>query len=226
MMLSANPGGRLSGRPAFRAFTKMPRTKRHLLSLFVCMLIAPLCLGAPGPAAAQGKSDSSKGDAARAKPSAQPPAQPALVVPNAENTVIMIRSTLLSLNDALATGNFTVFRDLASPSLREANSAGKLAQIFGNLAAQRVNLAAVAILVPKLPEPPSIDANKRLRIAGIFPGDPVQINFDLQFEAVGGQWRLFGIAVNPAKSASAAPAPAESKPVDNKKTTPPAKQGK
>jgi hypothetical protein len=78
----------------------------------------------------------------------------------------------------------------------------------------------------KLPEPPSIDANKRLRIAGIFPGDPVQINFDLQFEAVGGQWRLFGIAVNPAKSASAAPAPAESKPADNKKTTPPAKQGK
>ena len=58
--------------------------------------------------------------------------------------------------------------------------------------------------MPKLPEPPVIDAKKHLRISGHFPGEPVQINFDLQFEAVASQWRLFGIAVHPAKSASTA----------------------
>jgi hypothetical protein len=105
----------------------------------------------------------------------------------------------------MVTGNYTVFRDLAAPSFREANSAGRLYQIFSDLSAERISLSAVAILVPKLPEPPAINANKRLRIGGHFPGEPVQIHFDLQFEAVTGQWRLFGIAVHPAKSASPAP---------------------
>ena len=117
--------------------------------------------------------------------------------------MVLIRSTLLSLNDALHTGNYTVLRDLASPSFREANSAGRLVQIFSSLAAQRIDLTAVAILAPKLPNPPAIDQNRRLRISGFFPGEPVQINFDLTFEAVANQWRLFGISVNPAKSASA-----------------------
>ena len=147
-------------------------------------------------------------------------------MPSAENIVVLIRSTLLSLNDALHTGNYTVLRDLASPSFREANSAGRLVQIFANLAAQRIDLTAVAILAPKLPQPPAIDQNKRLRISGFFPGEPVQINFDLIFEAVANQWRLFGIAVNPTRSASAetatpAPSPSPPPPADKKKPPPP-----
>jgi hypothetical protein len=173
----------------------MPPQRRHLLLVLFCVLTVLVCLGAPGPAAAQGKNGA---DTAKTpKPSAPEPA-----VPSAESIVIMIRTALLNLDAAMATGNYTVFRDLAAPSLREANSAGRLYQIFSDLSAQRISLSAVAILVPKLPEPPAIDANKRLRISGHFPGDPVQINFDLRFEAVAGQWRLFGIAVNPAKSAS------------------------
>ena len=124
-------------------------------------------------------------------------------MPSAENIVVLIRSTLLTLNDAMHTGNYTVLRDLASPSFREANSAGRLVQVFSNLAAQRIDLTAVAILAPKLPQPPAIDQNKRLRISGFFPGEPVQLNFDLIFEVVANQWRLFGISVNPTRSATA-----------------------
>ena len=165
--------------------------------MLFCVLAVLVCLGAPGPAAAQGKNGT---DTAKTpKPSVSEP-----VVPSAESIVIMIRTALLNLDAAMATGNYTVFRDLAASSFREANSAGRLYQIFSDLSARRISLAAVAILVPKLPEPPAIDANKHLRISGHFPGDPVQINFDLQFEAVASQWRLFGIAVHPAKSASTA----------------------
>ena len=179
-------------------------------------LIALAAFGAPDRAVAQGKTDTPKSKADTPKKDAAPE----LVVPSAESTVVLIRSTLLSLNDALRTGNYTVLRDLAAPSFRDANSAGRLHQIFANLSAQRIDLAAVAILPPKLPQPPSIDQDKHLRIGGFFPGEPVQLNFDLIFEAVGNQWRLFGISVNPAASAGSAPADPKA---DPKKAPPAAK---
>jgi hypothetical protein len=163
----------------------------------------------------------------------QPPAQPAqaaapeFVIPSAEIIMILIRSTLLSLNDALRTGNYTVLRDLASPSFRENNSAGRLHEIFSSLSAQRIDLAAVAVLAPKLPQPPSIDQSKRLHIAGYFPGEPVQINFELVYEAVANQWRIYGISVNPTKSVSADASPPAGPALDKKKSSPPpSKSGK
>jgi hypothetical protein len=144
-------------------------------------------------------------------------AAPDVIIPSADIIVILIRSTLLSLNDALRTGNYTVLRDLASPSFREANNAGRLHQIFSNLSAQRIDLSAVAILSPKLAQAPGIDRDKRLHIAGYFPGEPIQIDFELVFEAVASQWRLFGVSVNPTKSVSADAAPPASRAADNNK---------
>ena len=73
----------------------------------------------------------------------------------------------------------------------------------------------------------AIDQNKRLHISGFFPGEPVQLNFDLIFEVVANQWRLFGISVNPTRSATAetaAPAASPSPPpppgADKKKRRP------
>src|SRR5262245_376424 len=160
------------------------------------------------------------------QPSAQPTqaAAPEFVIPSAEVIVILIRSTLLSLNDALRTGNYTVLRDLASPSFRETNNAGRLHEIFSGLSTQRIDLAAVAIVAPKLPQAPNIDQSKRLHIVGYFPGDPVQINFELVFEAVANQWRVYGISVNPAKSVSADAAPPAGAALDQKKSS--TQQGK
>jgi hypothetical protein len=70
---------------------------------------------------------------------------------------------------------------------------------FSGLSAKGIDLSAAAILAPKLPQTPGIDENKRLKITGYFPGQPVQINFDMAFEAVAGKWRLFGVSVNPVK---------------------------
>jgi hypothetical protein len=48
---------------------------------------------------------------------------------------------------------------------------------------------------PQLTAPPALDARKMLRLTGLFPTRPRQISFDLTFQVVGGQWRLFSIAV-------------------------------
>jgi hypothetical protein len=44
-----------------------------------------------------------------------------------------------------------------------------------------------------------------LRLKGYFPGEPVQINFELLYQAVDGRWRLFGLSVQPSSSSKAAP---------------------
>src|SRR5215469_9104144 len=147
-----------------RTFVKMPPARRHLILGFLGALTAFACLAALDYAAAQPK----PGDVKK-------PEAPEVVLPGAESVVILIRTTLLSLNDAMRTGNYTVLRDLASPSFREANSAGRLYQIFSDLTAKHIDLTMVAILGPQLSQMPSIDQNKRLHISGYFAGNPTQL---------------------------------------------------
>jgi hypothetical protein len=59
-------------------------------------------------------------------------------------------------------------------------------------------LSNVSIIAPQLTEPPGLDQAKgMLRLKGYFPGQPVQINFEMLYQAVDGHWRLFGLSVQP-----------------------------
>jgi hypothetical protein len=140
------------------------------------------------------------------QPKTQPPArssQPQVVTPDAEKIVLLLRNTLITLNDAIQTGNFTVLRDRAAPSFRDANSAARLSQAFADLASRGVDLSVVSVISPQLTEAPSLDQEKgMLHLKGYFPGQPVQVNFEVLYQSVGGRWRLFGLSVQPASSAS------------------------
>jgi hypothetical protein len=107
----------------------------------------------------------------------------------------LIRSTLLTLNDANRSGNYSVLRDLAAPDFRTRNTAADLAAIFSDLRARKFDLFAVAIEAPQLAAAPSIGSDRMLRLRGYFPTRPLQIEFDLLFQDVGGQWLLFGLSV-------------------------------
>ena len=125
---------------------------------------------------------------------AAPPANQSLPV-SIEQALYLIRSTLLALNDANRTGNYTVLRDLASPDFQARNSAADLSENFSDLRRRHFDLFSVALAAPKLSAAPALDNNGMLRLTGIFPTRPSQINFDLLFQNTGGQWRLFGISV-------------------------------
>ena len=130
-------------------------------------------------------------------------------MPDAEKIVLLVRNSLITLNDALQTGNFTVLRDVAAPGFREANTAGELARIFADLVTEKIDLSAVAVIAPQLTQPPGLDQSKAmLHLKGYFPGQPVQINFELLYQAVNGNWRLFGISVQPGTPTGQAPSPA------------------
>jgi hypothetical protein len=124
-----------------------------------------------------------------------PAAAPGPGLPAIEQVLYLIRSTLLTLNDANRSGNYSVLRDLAAPDLQARNTAADLGQIFADLRRRNFDLFAVALIGPQLTAAPALDARKMLRLTGVFPTRPRLINFDLKFQLVSGQWRLFAIAV-------------------------------
>jgi len=137
--------------------------------------------------------------------------------------LILIRSSLLALDQANKTGNYTVLRDIGAPGF-QSNSAARLGEIFVKLRNDNLDLSGVAVIDPQLGLLPQIEANGLMHMAGFFPSVPTQVNFDLSFAPVNGQWRLFGISVSIGQSGPAAPEPpqpAAAPPVAQKQ--PPAK---
>ncbi|WP_269930965.1 hypothetical protein [Aminobacter sp. HY435] len=112
-----------------------------------------------------------------------------------EQALYLIRSTLLTLNDANRSGNYTVLHDLAAPDFQANNTAADLGQNFSDLRHRNFDLYGVALLAPQFTEAPALDQNGLLHLNGFFPTQPQQIRFDLAFQVAAGQWRLFAIAV-------------------------------
>jgi hypothetical protein len=188
-------------------------TKRWIPAIVFCVILLAVG-GASRPAPAQ----STFGDRWQSAPKAQAPQpkpdarEPAAQKPNLpvslEQALYLIRSTLLTLNDANRSGNYTVLRELAAPSFQSKNSAADLGTIFSDLRTRKIDLFPVALLAPQLSAPPNLVNNGMLRLTGTFPTQPLQISFDLLFENVANQWRLFGISVQVPQAQAASPTPA------------------
>jgi hypothetical protein len=109
----------------------------------------------------------------------------------------MIWSAMAAVDHANRTGNYSVLRDLGSPSFQASNSAVALSGIFQALRAQQLDLGYTLLVGPNLQYPPALVQDGLLRIRGSFPLRPAAIGFDLLFQNIAGQWRIFGIAVAP-----------------------------
>ncbi len=174
----------------------------------LCIAVAVLSLGSTAVGQAPDKEAAPPADAAKPQPAPQvqsAAASPVLTVPPPEVLLVLIRTTVLALNQAVQTGNFTVLRDLGSPDLQVANSAAQLGIIFADLRNRNIDLSPAAIVAPEVSEPPTITPQNMLRLVGFFPTQPLQIKFQMLFQPVNDRWRLFGIAVD-VVSPSTAPA--------------------
>lgn len=134
----------------------------------------------------------------------QQTAKPAQIDRN--GVLMLVRSALLALDHANKTGNYTVLRDIGAPGF-QANTAARLAEIFAKLRNDKIDLSGVAVIDPQLSLLPQIEPNGMMRMTGFFPSVPSQVNFDLLYAPVDGQWRLFGISVSIGQSAPTPPPP-------------------
>jgi hypothetical protein len=134
-------------------------------------------------------------------------AQPAPAQIDRNGVLILVRGTLLALDHANKTGNYTVLRDLGAPGFQTNNTDARLAEIFASQRKDNLDLSGVAVLEPQLTLLPQIEANGMMHMTGFFPSVPSQVNFDLLYAPVNRQWRLFGISVSVGQSGPVAPGP-------------------
>jgi hypothetical protein len=185
---------------ASATFRILARLRLAALLLLACASLPALArpAGRDGPPSSESSQDNRKPGPASAPPAQGKQANGARdrnPTVSIEQALYLVRSTLLTLNDANRSGNYTVLRDLAAPGFQAENSAADLAIIFSDLRRRNIDLFAVAIVAPQLTSPPALDAQGMLRLSGSFPTQPLQIKFDLLFQNVAAKWRLFGISV-------------------------------
>jgi hypothetical protein len=161
----------------------LPRAALPLLALSVLL--------SSGMAAAQVPKEKQDSPAAPAV------GQQDVALPPADALMTLIRTTLIALNQANLTGNYSVLRDLSSPAFQASNSDADLALIFAPLRGQRLDFSAVLTVTPQLTKGPEITPQGLLHLGGTFPMQPVAVNFEMLFQRFNGSWRLFGISVNP-----------------------------
>ena len=194
-------------------------SKKFALCLICLIVTLPF-----GLAAAWAQSEPVPPDAQPAAQAPQPAPQPATASDDLR-LLLMVRNAIIALNQANLTGNYSVLRDMGTPNFQITNSSARLAEAFSTLRARRLDISPIMFFNPKFASPPSIQDGQVLRVTGVFPTTPEQVNFDIAFQLFGEQWMLAGIAVNVAPpgenvQAMAAPAPQAARPAEMAETRP------
>ena len=107
-------------------------TRRALCSA----VLAALALAAISPSRAEDPKPASPAPAERAQAPTPAPI-------DRNGVLILIRSTLLALDQANKTGNYTVLRDLGAPGF-QANTDARLAEIFATQRRDNLDLSGIA----------------------------------------------------------------------------------
>jgi hypothetical protein len=124
-------------------------------------------------------------------------AAPAAGVPDTIVIHKLLWSAMAAVDQANQTGNYSVLRDLGAPSFQASNSAATLGAIFTSVRNLNVDLGYALVTTPVFQFPPALVQGGLLRVRGVFPLRPYPMGFDLLYQNVNGQWRIFGIAIVP-----------------------------
>ena len=118
------------------------------------------------------------------------------IVPSPLTQEVLVKSNLLTLNDAIATDNYAVLHDKLSKPFRDQFSVEKIKAIFKDFADKHAVFDIIAAK-PIIPDAEAkIDDNGVLRLAGHFETTPKQVKYRLGFIPSEGVWKLSAIKVD------------------------------
>jgi hypothetical protein len=116
-------------------------------------------------------------------------------VPDENILARLVWTTMVTLDAANRTDNYTVLHALGSENFRKANSPESLRSTFKTLRDQRVDIGRAVLVSPTYYIPPGFTSEGYLRLRGGFEFRPNAVRFDLLFIATGGAWQLDAISV-------------------------------
>lgn len=117
-------------------------------------------------------------------------------VPSAKDQEVLIKASLLTLNDANVTGNYTILHAKLSKPFREQFSADRLKQSFREFADKKTDWEAVAAMSPVPTRNSHIDKDGTLILRGYFDAGSRHVVYELDFIPSEGEWKPSNLSVH------------------------------
>jgi hypothetical protein len=127
-----------------------------------------------------------------------PPAR-AIQLPSDGEQDVLVRTTLMTFNDANMTGNYAVLLAKSSRQFQSQITADKLASAFEAFRTNELFFEGAVSAHRDAAEKPSIDSEGALVLAGAFKTEDMQVKYRLRFVQNGKLWKLLGINVDARK---------------------------
>ncbi len=120
----------------------------------------------------------------------------AQALPTAVQQEVLVKTTLLTFNDANVTGNYTVLNARLSRPFRDQFDADKLKASFKDFSDRHINFDVIAAK-PVVPTGDAqIDSDGVLQLRGYFDTTPKKVKYELKFIRSEGEWKASGIKVD------------------------------
>jgi hypothetical protein len=116
-------------------------------------------------------------------------------LPNAMEQEVLIKASLLTLNDAAVTGNYSVLHAKLSKPFREQFSADRLKQSFREFADRKTDWEAIAAMPPVPTAKSHIDKSGALILRGFFDAGSTHVVYELDFLPSEGEWKASNLTV-------------------------------
>jgi hypothetical protein len=116
-------------------------------------------------------------------------------VPTEQGLEVLVKTSLLTFNDANITGNYEVLHGKLSGPFRAQFPAARLKESFKDFRDKDLDIGVISALKPAYAPAPSIDDEGRLLVKGSFPTEPNRVQFDLAFIPSDGEWKLVRLHV-------------------------------
>lgn len=117
------------------------------------------------------------------------PAQAEDTVPSPLKQEILIKTSLLTLNDANLTGNYTVLHAKLAKPFREQFNPDRLKQVFKPFADKKLDLGPIAAKPPIVTADTLIDKRGALVLRGYFDTSPSRVYYEFDFIPSEGEWK-------------------------------------
>ncbi len=109
---------------------------------------------------------------------------------------VLIKTYLLSLNDANITGNYTVLQSRLARPFREQFDAARLKKVFRSFSDKKIDFGIIAGKTPIASSKSRIDKRGALILRGYFDTTPSRVSYELDFVPSEGEWKPIKLNVH------------------------------
>ena len=120
----------------------------------------------------------------------------ALDMPGPSAQEVLVKSILVTLNDAVVTDNFTILHAKISKPFRDQFPPEKLRAVFKDLVEKHAVFDALVAEKMIADEDAKIDEKGVLKLKGRFQTAPKQVKYQLGFIESEGAWKLSGVQID------------------------------